>query len=246
MAQRAHARHAGAEGAGLGADLGEEVGEIVHAHLGVGHPDRRHCHQVGNRGELGAQALGAGVEQGVDGHGADGGHAHGVAIGRGLGHGFGAYQPARAAAVVDHHRLAQRAAHALGQHPRDDIGGAAGCKRHDQLDGLAWIVVGGLRAQRQRDAQRGEAEGAHASQRQALYGAGQGAHGTFLWMGETLRWATTCTTGSQVMQARHGTIEKIGRLGLTESRACHKQCRWVACRIWAENGSQTRFHGPVP
>ena len=148
MSQRSQARHSGTVGAGLGLDLGEKVLEVVHAHLGVGHIDRRHGHQIGNRQQLAFNLAGAFVEQGVDGGRAHGSHANAVAVWSCLGDGLAADQTPGAALVVHDHRLPQRGAHAFGNHAGHDVGGAAGGKRHDELDRLAWIGVSSQRLRR--------------------------------------------------------------------------------------------------
>ncbi|MCY1375134.1 hypothetical protein D9M69_625240 [compost metagenome] len=71
------------------------------------------------------------------------GHAHHqrVAVGRRLGDEVGADVPARARAVVDHHRLAPVLAHLHGDQPRRRIGGAARRERHDDADRLVRKVA---------------------------------------------------------------------------------------------------------
>jgi hypothetical protein len=82
--------------------------------------------------------------------GRDRAEADGVAIGRGLGHGVHADVAARAAAVVDEHRLAELFRHLLAHGARHQVGGAAGRVGHDEADRL------GRKVRRVREEGRGE------------------------------------------------------------------------------------------
>ena len=70
----------------------------------------------------------------ADGERAGARKRNGVAIGRCLGEHLGAEHAALAAAIVDDHRLLGDFRHALAEHARDDVAGAAGRERHDQPD----------------------------------------------------------------------------------------------------------------
>ncbi|MNV50004.1 hypothetical protein D3C71_1419870 [compost metagenome] len=82
------------------------------------------------------------VDGRVGGHARQRGDAQVVAIGllaRGLQR---TDRTAATAAVVDHDDLAQFLAQGVGNHARNDVGGAAGRERHQQLDGLGRIGLG--------------------------------------------------------------------------------------------------------
>ncbi|OMP13304.1 hypothetical protein COLO4_01909, partial [Corchorus olitorius] len=57
-------------------------------------------------------------------------------VGRGLGHGVGGDDAARAGLVVDDDGLAQLRGQLLRHHARGDVGHAACAKGHDDADGL--------------------------------------------------------------------------------------------------------------
>ena len=65
-----------------------------------------------------------------------------MAVGRRLGDDVGTYRAARAAAVIDDDRLAQRFAQANRDDARDDVVGAPWCERHHQAYGLGRILLG--------------------------------------------------------------------------------------------------------
>ncbi|KAG1484022.1 hypothetical protein G6F54_013487 [Rhizopus delemar] len=116
----------------------------------VGHRDhQRHRREVGG---LVGQRL---VQRVVDGVGADVAHQQGVAIGLGAHQFRGADIAARARLVLDHDGLAPRRPQVLGDGAREDVGGAAGRKRHDQGDrSRRPCLRGRRRAQRQRGGRR--------------------------------------------------------------------------------------------
>jgi hypothetical protein len=62
-----------------------------------------------------------------------------VAVGRGLGHGFGADLAGGARLVLHHHLLAQAFREPLRQRARKNVGDAARGKRHDNVNRLARI-----------------------------------------------------------------------------------------------------------
>ena len=75
-----------------------------------------------------------GLHEGIDGERAVRADEQRVAVGRRARHRFGADAAAGAAAVVDHHRLAERARDPFADQAADDVGIAAGRERHDQMD----------------------------------------------------------------------------------------------------------------
>ena len=70
-----------------------------------------------------------------------GGDQDRVAVGRRLGDGIGAERAARARAVLDHHRLAERLAELLPDQAGGHIGDAAGRERHDDADRAPGICL---------------------------------------------------------------------------------------------------------
>jgi hypothetical protein len=76
---------------------------------------------------------------------------HGVAVGRRLGRAIDAEHAADAGNVLDDHRLAELARHALRQRAAEDVGRTAGREADDQLDGLVRIR---LRQRQRRDQQQ--------------------------------------------------------------------------------------------
>jgi len=127
---------------GEGDKLGQRSGRHPLAH----DQDLRHGGDLGEQPQVGERPKRHVVAQvHVDGERAGGGDADGVAIWIGLGDGGGAGQPTCAGAVLDHHALAEESAHLIGEHAGKGIGRAAGWKRHHQLDGPAWELLGGGR-----------------------------------------------------------------------------------------------------
>src|SRR5215469_16080921 len=64
-----------------------------------------------------------------------------------MGDEFGADAAAAAAAILDHHRLAQRLADQIADYSPDNVGISSGRKRHNQMDGP--VRIGGQGALRQ-------------------------------------------------------------------------------------------------
>jgi hypothetical protein len=71
-----------------------------------------------------------------------------VTVGLGLGDVFHADIAVGAGAVLDHHRLAQRAGQIVANHARCDIGRTAGRERNDEMDRPVWPVGGRDTAER--------------------------------------------------------------------------------------------------
>ncbi|MNT45784.1 hypothetical protein D3C72_1823830 [compost metagenome] len=88
-------------------------------------------------------------------------HEEGVAVGLGLGGHAGAHGAARAALVVDDHRLAELRGQLRGQRTGERIRAAACGERNDQRDGALGPLRGGNAA---------ETQGCHGK-----YGRGGGA-----------------------------------------------------------------------
>ena len=77
---------------------------------------------------------------------AGGAHGERVAIGIRPRRDLGADGAACTAAIINHHLLAEFFAELLSHQTRDDVGGTARGKRHDEADRLGWIII--LRAHR--------------------------------------------------------------------------------------------------
>ena len=112
---------------------GGEVGRD-YQHLGHG-GDQRH------RREILQRIIGDLFHARADSERARTRDCDGVTVGWGLGDRVGAEHAALAAAVVDQHRLLGNLGHALSDHARDNVIGAAGRERHDQLDGLCGEIL---------------------------------------------------------------------------------------------------------
>ncbi|MCY1230109.1 hypothetical protein D9M68_754860 [compost metagenome] len=97
------------------------------------------------------------------------GDAQRVAVRRGLGQEGGADAAAGAAAVVDHHGLAELLAELVGNDARHDIGGAAGGEGHDQRDRLGRVARLGGGAERQAGGEGGRGGGQDAEEVATLH-----------------------------------------------------------------------------
>ncbi len=129
--------------AGVGACVGDQLLDVVRGHRRVDHHGVGHIGQQAQRGEVFHAAKGhVGHQRGVHRVGAHGAYQQGVAVGPGARDHGGADIAGCAGLVVDDHRLAEGAGQVLGQHTRQDVGGAAGGPRHDQRDGLLREGVG--------------------------------------------------------------------------------------------------------
>ncbi len=120
----------------------DQVGDVLGRNLGVDGHDVRHGGQVRDGREvLLAVERQVRVDGRVDAVRADGGDAQDVAVGRAAGDEGAADRTAGAAAVFDHHGLAQFLAQLVGEQAADDVGRASGRERNDQADGLGRIRV---------------------------------------------------------------------------------------------------------
>src|SRR5262249_7327574 len=77
--------------------------------------------------------------------------------------------------IFDHHRLAERLAHLLGDDPRQDVGGAAGRKRHDDPDRTVREVLLRRRGRERKGAEQAKSDTAESRHRTS---AGAPVHGT--------------------------------------------------------------------
>ena len=153
----------------------------------------------------------------VDGVGRHRAHDQRVAVGRRLGHQVGADVAARAGTVLDDDRLAQRAAHLLGQHAGHGVERAAGRVRHHEAQRRWEIGVLGLggRAEGQRGGQRHG-----AAQQDATDGAAGKVHGVLLL--STLEWRLVAYRSGPTMKNR-------------PKAAFHAGFAARQCRIWLRN-----------
>ena len=110
-------------GDGLGLDLAVENDDVRHV---AGQRDRREIFQ-----RIVAELC---LHERVDGQRTIRGDQQRVAVRRRPRHGFGADAAAGATAVFDHHGLAQGIRYAVADDAADNVGIAAGGKRHDQAD----------------------------------------------------------------------------------------------------------------
>ncbi|MOA02496.1 hypothetical protein D3C78_1219490 [compost metagenome] len=170
MAQRARAGRGKGVLAGVGLGQGDEFLHGLGRHAVVNDEHAGHGHHVGDGGEILDRVIGQLGDDGrvgaVRGHR---GHAYGVAIGRSLGNGIGTDGAARAAAVLDHHGLAQHLAHLVGQQARDHVGRSARAERHDQAQGTVGVIGLGMGQGRQ---QGGRSAGCKAGQKGSTQGHG--------------------------------------------------------------------------
>jgi hypothetical protein len=77
----------------------------------------------------------------VDHHGAVEAEEQGVAVGRGSGDRGGAEVARGAGPVLDHDRLTEARAEAVGDHPRARVRDAARRERHHDAHRLRWITL---------------------------------------------------------------------------------------------------------
>jgi hypothetical protein len=126
----------------LAARKSEELGVVLHTHIGMHGEHRRNGRQCNHRykglGRIYACRLGQ--HDGIDHQRADGAQADRVAVRRRIGHGLGPDEAAGAGAVVDHHGLTQRRVHGIGNQARHDIGGASGRERDHQTHGTLRVT----------------------------------------------------------------------------------------------------------
>jgi len=107
------------------------VGEEHQRHFG----DQADARQVFTRVKIDVLVQGL-----VDRHGAAR-HQQRIAIGGAAHHKFAANVAACTRLVLDDDRLPQTLAELLGQRAGEDVGGLAGRKRHDQLDGFFGVFA---------------------------------------------------------------------------------------------------------
>ena len=154
--------------AGVLLQLFQEALEVLGRELRIHGDHVGRVGEVGDRLEVLDRIVGQVVRTAgrVHCHGRHGGDRQRVAVRLGA-RGLGCTDGAASAALVFHdHGLTQFLAHALRHEARDDVGGTARGERDDDADGLAGILVGGVRG---RDAQRAGGAGGQRD------GHGQGA-----------------------------------------------------------------------
>ena len=137
MAYGAHTGRANIELPRLAACQRNELPIVVHAQIGV-HRKHRGDGRQRHHGDKGfglVKPCRLRQHDRVHNQRADGAKANGVAIRRGIGHGFCADQAAGTRAVVNHHGLTETGVHGICNDARHEIGGAAGRERHHQPDG---------------------------------------------------------------------------------------------------------------
>jgi hypothetical protein len=121
--------------------------------------DRSHRNQRDRREILHRIVRQPFVQRGVDRVGADRPHHQGRAVRLGLCDDIGSDRTAGAAAIVDDDGCLQRIVQQLRERTRDNVGRAAGRKRHDQPDLLRFKLCG-----RAPQATREKCRGRHAFQ----------------------------------------------------------------------------------
>ena len=113
-----------------------EFSHVVGGDVAGHHQHLRHRHHQRDRRKIPGDVVRDFFHRGVDDERARAHDPDGVAVGRRLRDRIGAQHPGLSAAILDHHRLFCQFRHALADDPRDDVVGAAGRERHDQLDGF--------------------------------------------------------------------------------------------------------------
>ena len=94
-------------------------------------------------------------------------HQQRMAVGRGLCDDIGPDAAAGAPAILDHHRLAQRFLHALGNDARGDVGRAAGGKRHHDAQRLRRERL--RRGKRRQQGREQQQDAAHSGNHEPRY-----------------------------------------------------------------------------
>ena len=137
---RGHARRAISE---LGARFGclDHFGQAVERGVFVGDEHRRHRHKIGD-GRKVFESIKARLAHMRRNGRRDGQQANGVTVGRRFGQGHQAGDTVTPGAVFHHHALLEFVAQDVGRFAPDQIGRAAGRKRHDQTNRLARPLLG--------------------------------------------------------------------------------------------------------
>jgi hypothetical protein len=124
----------------IGFAVRDQVAGRAHRQGWMRHQHAQERADRADRREILARVVaGVRIERGVDGKRARVGEQDRVAVGGALGDRAGRDRAAGAAAILDHHLLPERLAHALGDEARERIIAAAGRERHDQRDWTRWI-----------------------------------------------------------------------------------------------------------
>ena len=134
--------------AGIGFDQRNELLEVCRRHRRMHHQHQRDRGELADRREILDRIERQLLHPRID-RKRDGGDEKRVAVRRGFGDGCRADHAAAAGAVVDDRGSRPGVGEALRDHPRDDVGRAAGHERDDQLDLLARIGSGPRLASRE-------------------------------------------------------------------------------------------------
>ena len=126
--------------AGIGLEPGDQLLEVMHRQAVLDADQQRLVGKLGDRRQIVEQIEIQFVEaadQNIRGQGAD---AQRVAVGRRVRDLADADGAGRAGEIFDNDRLSERLAHRIGDHPRQNVGGAAGGERHDDRDRPGRII----------------------------------------------------------------------------------------------------------
>ena len=134
MRQAAGAGRCEIEFSGLRLGQRDQFAHVLGGNIARDHQHFRHLRDQGDGLQILQRIVGDLFHAGADGERARARNRDGVAVRFRLRHRVGSEHAALSAAVVDQHRLLGQFRHALADHARDDVVGAAGRKRHDQPD----------------------------------------------------------------------------------------------------------------
>ena len=120
--------------AGIGLEPGNQALEVVRRHGVVGKDQERLGRDHADRFEVGDEIVFERIDRAIDDVRRPVTDAERIAVARRLRDAADADAAACAGHILHHHRLAERAAHVLGEHSRTGVARAAGGKRHDHGD----------------------------------------------------------------------------------------------------------------
>ena len=142
MARGADAGRAEVELAGLRLGQRDKLLQRLGLDLRIDDDQHRHVGDVGDGNERGLDVeRHLRIEELIGREDAGRRHQQRVAVGRSLGDRIGADIAARARAVLDDDRLAERLRHLVADRARQHVGEAAGGERRDQLDRTVGIIL---------------------------------------------------------------------------------------------------------